>query len=587
MSYQALYRKWRPETFDRVVGQDAVMTTLKNQVSAGRVGHAYLFCGTRGTGKTSAAKIMARAVNCPHSSEHDGNPCNECEICEGIKRGTSMNVFEIDAASNNGVDNIRDIRDEVEYPPVTGKYKVYIIDEVHMLSTGAFNALLKTLEEPPAYVIFILATTDPQKLPATILSRCQRYDFRRMSRRTAAEHLREIADSEGMDAEDRALTYIAEAADGSMRDALSLLDQCMAYHYHDRLSYEDVLKIIGASDPSVYSRLYRKITDGDSEGALETVNDIIESGADIIQLTNDFIWYLRNVLLSGSVREGAEDILDISEERLKMAKADAGLADKKELVMMLGSLSELTNRMRFSSQKRVLLEVEILRLSARRLMSGGSASRATVNASYAKPVSDRSKGSQPVSEYTGVQRYSHADVGRKNNSAAAVSNPVEEITARDQNLGAKSDEEGLSISEEKDAVLEETGEAERTVPLSSNPGILQETSGDSDIDIIKAHWSELVEKLIPSNRPLFAGALLKEEHGNIVVIFKNSVSFKMAAKNVDENGILRLRDLVLEITGRPVKLMARVANPGEIKAMEDRATDEQLARINFHIDIEG
>ena len=585
MSYQALYRKWRPETFDRVVGQDAVMTTLKNQVSSGRVGHAYLFCGTRGTGKTSAAKIMARAVNCPHSSEHGGNPCNECEICESIKRGTSMNVFEIDAASNNGVDNIRDIRDEVEYPPTEGKYKVYIIDEVHMLSTGAFNALLKTLEEPPAYVIFILATTDPQKLPATILSRCQRYDFRRMSRRTAAEHLKEIADSEGMDVEEKALAYIAEAADGSMRDALSLLDQCMAYHYHDRLSYDNVLEIIGASDPSVYSKLYRRIVEADSEGALETLNELIGSGADIGQLTNDFIWYLRNVLLAGSVREGAEDILDISAERLAMAKADAGLTDKRELIMMIGALSELTNRMRYSSQKRVLLEVELLRLSAGRLMSGG-VSQASVNASYAQPAAERSKGSQPASGYTGAQGYPHTDAGSKNNSAAVVSNPPEETPAKGQSLSTKADEAGLSISEETGAVTENTGEAERAVPAGGNAGGSQETSGNSDIDIIKAHWAELVGKLIPSNRPLFAGALLKEEHGNIVVIFKNSVSFKMAAKNADENGILRLRDLVLELIGRPVKLMARIANPGEIAAMQDKATDEQLARINFHIDIE-
>ena len=336
---------------------------------------------------------------------------------------------------------------------------------------------------------------------------------------------------------------------------------------------------------AVYSKLYRRIVEADSEGALETLNELIGSGADIGQLTNDFIWYLRNVLLAGSVREGAEDILDISAERLAMAKADAGLTDKRELIMMIGALSELTNRMRYSSQKRVLLEVELLRLSAGRLMSGG-VSQASVNASYAQPAAERSKGSQPVSGYTGAQGYPHTDAGSKNNSAAAVSNPLEETPAKGQSLSTKADEAGLSISEETGAVPENTGEAERAVPVSSNVGSSQETSGNSDIDIIKAHWAELVGRLIPSNRPLFAGALLKEEHGNIVVIFKNSVSFKMAAKNADENGILRLRDLVLELTGRPVKLMARIANPGEIAAMQDKATDEQLARINFHIDIE-
>ena len=314
MSYQALYRKWRPETFDKVIGQDAVMTTLKNQISSGRIGHAYLFCGTRGTGKTSAAKIFARAVNCPHAMEHDGNPCNECSICMSIKNGSSMNVFEIDAASNNGVDNIRDIREEVEYPPVEGHYKVYIIDEVHMLSSGAFNALLKTLEEPPAYVIFILATTDPQKIPATILSRCQRYDFKRMTKRAAADHLKEIAENEGMDVEPKALSYIAEAADGSMRDALSLLDQCMSYHYGGHLSYENVLEIVGAADQRVYSELYGSIVSGDIEKALRQIGGIIDSGVDIMQLISDMVWYLRNVLLAGSASDAAE-LLDISEDR--------------------------------------------------------------------------------------------------------------------------------------------------------------------------------------------------------------------------------------------------------------------------------
>lgn len=220
MSYQALYRKFRPQEFDDVKGQDHIVTTLKNQIKADRIGHAYLFCGTRGTGKTTIAKIFAKAVNCEHPV--DGSPCGECPTCRAIAAGNSMNVIEIDAASNNGVDNIRQIREEVEYRPTEGKYKVYIIDEVHMLSIGAFNALLKTLEEPPAYVIFILATTEAHKIPITILSRCQRYDFRRISIDTITARLRELMDAEQVTVEDRALRYIAKAGDGSMRDALSL-----------------------------------------------------------------------------------------------------------------------------------------------------------------------------------------------------------------------------------------------------------------------------------------------------------------------------------------------------------------------------
>lgn len=585
MSYQALYRKWRPETFDNVVGQDAVMTTLKNQVSSGRIGHAYLFCGTRGTGKTSAAKIMARAVNCPHSKEHGGNPCNECEICKSIKSGTSMNVFEIDAASNNGVDNIRDIRDEVEYPPVTGRYKVYIIDEVHMLSTGAFNALLKTLEEPPSYVIFILATTDPQKLPATILSRCQRYDFRRMSRKNAAEHLKMIAQTEGMDAEDKALSYIAEAADGSMRDALSLLDQCMSYHFNDRLTYDNVLEIIGAADPSVFSRLYRQIIERDAENALNTVNELINSGADIIQLINDFIWYLRNVLLAGSIEKGQEDILDISSERFEQAKNDAGLTDRRELVSILGSLAELTNRARFSAQKRVLFEVEIIRLCTKGTMSASSIAAQTGKesiirkprvAAVQKPALRTGSEADPYS--SGIS----SSITTPNDDVPwQVTENAKPAEAYDRQTAPEG--ESVTISEEQPC--ESVDRDEQTT--ETDDFIQRDAEVGNVIDILREHWTELVGRLMPSNRPLFAGAILKEENGNIVVVFKNNMNYKLAAKNIEENGVLKLRELAAQLTGETVKMVARIARPGEIEVMNNRATDEELSRINFHIDIEG
>ena len=241
MSYQALYRKWRPQTFEDVKGQDHIVTTLKNQIRLNRIGHAYLFCGTRGTGKTSVAKIFAKSVNC--LDPKDGSPCGECAMCKAIQDQTSMNVIEIDAASNNGVDNIREIREEVEYSPTEGRYKVYIIDEVHMLSIGAFNALLKTLEEPPEYVIFILATTEVHKIPVTILSRCQRYDFRRISVEDLSGRLKEVIDREGLDVEEKAIRYIARAADGGMRDALSLLDQCAAFYIDQKLTYDRVLEM--------------------------------------------------------------------------------------------------------------------------------------------------------------------------------------------------------------------------------------------------------------------------------------------------------------------------------------------------------
>ena len=289
MSYTALYRKFRPAEFGDVKGQDHIITTLQNQIKANRIGHAYLFCGTRGTGKTTVAKIFAKAVNCEHPV--DGSPCGECEMCKSIAAGTSMNVIEIDAASNNGVDNIREIREEVTYRPTEGKYKVYIIDEVHMLSIGAFNALLKTLEEPPEYVIFILATTEVHKIPITILSRCQHYDFKRISIETITERMQELMDTEHVEAEDKALRYIAKAADGSMRDALSLLDQCIAFYLGQKVTYEHVLEVLGAVDTDVFSRLLRKVINTDVPGVLDVVEELVMQGRDLPQLLRKVIFF--------------------------------------------------------------------------------------------------------------------------------------------------------------------------------------------------------------------------------------------------------------------------------------------------------
>lgn len=359
MSYTALYRKFRPDSFAEVKGQDAIVRTLKNQIRAQRIGHAYLFCGTRGTGKTTVAKILAKAVNCEHPI--DGNPCNECETCRAIAAGTSMNVIEIDAASNNGVDNIREIREEVAYSPTSGRYKVYIIDEVHMLSIGAFNALLKTLEEPPSYVIFILATTEAHKIPITILSRCQRYDFKRIARTTIVDRLQELMDEEQVEVEEKALRYIAKKGDGSMRDALSLLDQCIAFYLGEKLTYEHVLDVLGAVDTDEFSKLLREILDGDVTQVILHLENMIMQGCDLSQLVTDFTWYLRNLLLLKS-SDNMEDVLDVSAENLEQLKEEAAMVRDDTLMRYIRIFSELQNQIKYAGSKRVMLEVALIKL---------------------------------------------------------------------------------------------------------------------------------------------------------------------------------------------------------------------------------
>ena len=545
MAYQALYRKWRPAVFEDVYGQDAIVTTLKNQITSGRIGHAYLFCGTRGTGKTTLAKIFARAANCEHAAEHGGSPCNECPICRSILSENSMNVFEIDATSNNSVEDIRRIREEVAYPPTEGRYKVYIIDEVHMLSTSAFNALLKTLEEPPSYVIFILATTDPQKVPQTILSRCQRYDLKRIKSDVIAARLRELSGAEGRKVEDRAIDYIARTADGSMRDALSLLDRCFSFMTGQELSYKDTLEVLGASDTSVFSGLYRSLCSGDVEGALRAVSDTVAAGREIYQFTNDFIWYLRNVLLCMSTRD-ASDLLDASEENIGRLREDAAITDKTFLIEMMSRMAELSNRLRFARDKRTLLEVELIRLSTRELAKSSGEQRGIQD----RPASQRA--SQPRAELPKPEVRNGAEAREAEPAVTAAEREKSEIEIPD----------GTAASKASSA-----GQADR-------------------MQVLRENWSELVSQLSMSNRHLYENAFLKEEEGRPMVIFKSSMGFRLASTNKEENGLTRLSELCRDQLGLELRFGGRVARRGEIEKEADRITDEELARINFPVDIE-
>lgn len=357
--YTALYRAQRPEVFDQVIGQEHIVRILRHQINTGTVSHAYLFCGTRGTGKTTTARILAKAVNCLDEGER---PCGRCANCMSIKEGTFMDVIEIDAASNNGVDNIRELRESVKYPPAVGRKKVYIIDEVHMLSTGAFNALLKTLEEPPESVIFILATTDPQKLPQTILSRCMRLDFKRVPEKTLIEHMRNICSEKGIQVTDSALRLLAANADGSVRDGLSILDQCLSGG-DKRLDRDIILEFLGTVSEEFFINLTEKVALHDVAGALVVLDEAMQEGKDVKQLMKDWMSHYRSLLITKYIKN-AEDMLNMSSENIEKLRDQSSRISLDEINSGIITLSRTINDARYSTQPRILLELAIVTMAS-------------------------------------------------------------------------------------------------------------------------------------------------------------------------------------------------------------------------------
>ncbi len=356
--YTALYRKWRPQKFEDICGQDQVTVTLKNELESSRISHAYLFCGTRGTGKTSTAKLLAKAVNC--AAPQGLNPCNNCESCISINNGNSIDVYEIDAASNRGIDDIRNLREAIRFAPTLGKYKVYIIDEVHMLTNEAFNALLKTLEEPPDYVLFILATTEPHKLPATILSRCQRFDFKRISNEDMVERLKMVCREEGLEAGEDVLRLIARNSDGAMRDALGILDQCSVYG-GKAITCEDVLEVLGIVNDAYLFEISGAVLREDAGRAIEVISEAAAGGKDISQFIRDLIIHYRNLLMT-KVTDKCEDVIDMSGEGIKQLKELSGGYNKNNIIRCINILSELEYEARWSSTPRVLMEIAAVKM---------------------------------------------------------------------------------------------------------------------------------------------------------------------------------------------------------------------------------
>ena len=536
MSYTALYRKWRPVSFEDVKGQDPIVQTLKNQITSERIGHAYLFCGTRGTGKTSIAKIYARAVNCEHPV--DGSPCNECASCKSILAGTSMNVVEIDAASNNGVENIRDIREQVQYPPTEGKYRVYIIDEVHMLSIGAFNALLKTLEEPPSYVIFILATTEVHKIPITILSRCQRYDFKRISLETIAGRLRQLTEAEHIETEDKALMYIAKAADGSLRDALSLLDQCVAFHYGKLLTYENVLDVLGAVDSGVFSSMFNAVIEGRTKDCITQLEEIVIQGRELGQFVTDFIWYLRNLLLVQSA-DDAEGLLDMSEENLKQLKEDSTKTDGNTLMRYIRVLSELSNQLRYASQKRVMVEVALIKLTRPSMEPDMDSVLQRLKQLEAAVEDLEAGGFMPKAGMPPQVGMLSANAGIQGTQPQMAAIPVQAAGTPGIPSGNASEAPGIAPPNQ----------------VSLPPAQLE------DLNLIRNEWAKIIRSAGGSARACFRDTVVEPGgEGCLTIVFLDSMSYDMGRR---PTVIGELEQLVQDNYGKSIYFKTRLAGRGE------------------------
>lgn len=505
MSYIALYREWRPSVFEDVVEQEHVVKTLRHSISAGRIAHAYLFCGTRGTGKTTMAHILSRAINCLNPV--NGDPCNKCDICREILSGSSTDVLEIDAASNNSVDNVREIRDEVIYAPSKAKYKVYIIDEVHMLSSGAFNALLKTLEEPPAHAVFILATTEPYKLPATILSRCQRFDFRRITNESIVGRLNTIAAANSVTLEEDAARLIAKMSDGALRDAISLLDQCISVGSQN-ITYNEVLSVIGIVNDTFMSSVADYILDRDTGKVLYSVEQLVMDGKDITHFISDLVLYFRNLLIC-KISSSPAEIINVPQDTIQEMKRQCAKSSRDEIINIIRELSALESSLKWAVNPRIMLEVTLVKLCSILPAEDGSILDRLTALENALKNGTIIKGSSSAAarQDTGSGIYSGAAAGSQ-----SVSQPA-----------------GMSLSD-KAPVQSKAGD---TGKQKSSP---KEPPKYEYLD----YWDEVLNLLKSSGRMklytyLYGTKAVSLGDGSIGIVFESSNTFSKAIVSKSEN----------------------------------------------------
>ncbi|MBX9976080.1 DNA polymerase III subunit gamma/tau [Cytobacillus firmus] len=512
MSYQALYRVWRPQQFIDVVGQEHVTKTLQNALLQEKISHAYLFSGPRGTGKTSAAKILAKAVNCEKAPVTE--PCNECAACRGITDGSIPDVIEIDAASNNGVEEIRDIRDKVKYAPNAVKYKVYIVDEVHMLSIGAFNALLKTLEEPPKHVIFILATTEPHKIPLTIISRCQRFDFKRITAQAITGRMKLIADETDAAYEDQALQIIARAAEGGMRDALSLLDQAISFS-QDRVTVEDALSVTGAVSQGFLNKLARAVKDRDAASGLEFLEELLFQGKDPSRFIEDFILYYRDMLLykaAPRLEESLERVM-LDEDFQQLAQE----VEPEELYELIGVLNKAQQEMRWTNHPRIFLEVAIVKLCQ---LEQNEKSRQSADI---KPLMQK------------IEQLQHELAELKKNGIAVKDDGAPAVQKKPQ----RSSRKGFQA------------------PVGKVNEVLKQAT-KNDLVAVKSRWGEMLNLLV-QNQMRSQAALLNEaepvaaSETALIVKFKYEIHCQMAMDNA--KFLDTLANVLFELLGKRLQLV--------------------------------